>query len=156
MEFTDEYVHVNNTNAVYTSNGALEVVISYDSNRPPYALVEVASATVLSANTNPRAFILMTEEIANNLHNTANRGTSLAIMPYYTQVAANNHNYDLLGVSARASFSNARTLHLYFTDHNGVTVNPTAGVILGFNVLLKISRPSVGSITAAYRTQIPL
>jgi len=157
MEFTDEYVHVNATGAtINPSTGALEVVINYDNNRPPYVLVEVISATIHAVNATKNAFVLMTEEIANNVHNSANRGTSLAIVDYNAQVTAGHHNYDLLCQSTRAMFSNARTIHLYFTDEEGAVVLPATGLILGFNVILKVSRPVVGSIQAAYRMQIPL
>ena len=157
MEYTDEYVHVNATNAVINATtGALEVVISYDSNRPPYVLVEVVAATVLANANTSNTFVLMAEEIANNIHNSANKGTTLALIDYNSQLQAGNHNYDITGFSTRAMFSNARTIHLYFTDEAGATVIPAAGLILGFNVILKVSRPVVGSIQSAYRAQIPL
>ena len=121
MEFTDEYVHVNATNAVINpTTGSLEVVISYDSNRPPYVLVEVVAATVLANANTSNTFVLMAEEIANNIHNSANKGTTLALIDYNTQLQAGNHNYDITGFSTRAMFSNARTIHLYFTDRKSV------------------------------------
>jgi hypothetical protein len=157
MEYTDEYVHVNATNAaINATTGALEVVISYDSNRPPYVLVEVVAATVLANANTSNTFVLMAEEIANNIHNSANKGTTLALIDYNSQLQAGNHNYDITGFSTRAMFSNARTIHLYFTDEAGDVVLPAAALILGFNIMLKISRPVVGSIQAAYRSQVPL
>jgi len=152
-----EYVHINATNAaINPSTGALEVVINYDNDRPPYVLVEVVSANIHAINATKNTFVVMTEEIANNVHNSANKGTTLALVDYNAQVTAGHHNYDLICQSTRASFSNARTIHMYFTDEAGTVVVPGDALILGFNVILKVSRPVVGSIQAAYRSQIPL
>lgn len=157
MEYTDEYVHVNATGAaINATTGALEVVIAHDNNRPPYVLVEVISATIHAINATKNTFVIMTEELAGNVYNSANRGTTLALVDYNAQVTAGHHNYELLCQSTRAVFSNARTIHIYFTDEEGTLVVPGDALILGFNVILKVSRPVVNSIQSAYRSQIPL
>ena len=81
MEFTDEYLHVNSISSP-TTNGVTQVVINHDNNRPPYCLVEVVSATIHSDTDTNSVFVLTTEEIANNIRNTANKGTSLALVDY--------------------------------------------------------------------------
>ena len=44
MEFTDQYVYVNVTDAIATANpNSLKVVLNYNNDRAPYALVEVMS-----------------------------------------------------------------------------------------------------------------
>ena len=160
MEFTDEYVHVNNISSP-TTNGVTQVVINYDNNRPPYCLVEVVSATIHSDTDVNSVFVLSTEEIANNVKNTANKGTSLALVDYVAPLdnaGGADFVYQLLGTGAKALYSNSRTLNLYFTNAAGATVLGAneGGILLGYNVILKISRPVVGSIQNAYREQIPL
>jgi hypothetical protein len=152
MEFTDEYLHVNDISSPAT-NGVTRVVINHDNNRAPYCLVEVVSATIHSNDAVNSVFVLATEEIANNVRNTANKGTSLALVDYVAPTGANNV-YQLLGQGAKALYSNSRTLNLYFTNADGTLV--IGAPLLGYNVLLKISRPVVGSIQNAYREQIPL
>ena len=160
MEYTDEYVHVNSVSSP-TTNGVTQVVINYDNNRPPYCLVEVVSATIHSDTDTNSVFVLTTEEIANNIRNTANKGTSLALVDYVAPLdnaGGADFVYQLLGQGAKALYSNSRTLNLYFTNADGNLVLGAndGGILLGYNVLLKISRPVVGSIQNAYREQIPL
>ncbi len=156
MEFTDEYLHVNNISSPAT-NGVTRVVINHDNNRAPYCLVEVVSATIHSGTDINSVFVLATEEIANNVRNTANKGTSLALVDYVAPLdnaGAGHFVYQLLVQGAKALYSNSRTLNLYFTDADGNLV--IGAPLLGYNVILKISRPVVGSIQNAYREQIPL
>lgn len=160
MEFTDEYLHVNYLTSP-TTNGVARVVINYDNNRSPYCLVEVVSATIHSDTDVNSVFVLSTEEIANNVKNTSNKGTSLALVDYVAPLdnaGGADFVYQLLGTGAKALYSNSRTLNLYFTNAAGATVLGAneGGILLGYNVLLKISRPVVESIPPAYRSQIPL
>ena len=160
MEFTDEYIHVNNISSP-TTNGVTRVVINRDNNRAPYCLVEVVSATIHSDTDVNSVFVLSTEEIANNVKNTANKGTSLALVDYVAPLdnaGGADFVYQLLGTGAKALYSNSHSLNIYFTNAAGATVLGAneGGVLLGYNVILKISRPVVGSIQNAYREQIPL
>lgn len=160
MEFTDEYIHVNNISSP-TTNGVTRVVINRDNNRAPYCLVEVVSATIHSDTDVNSVFVLSTEEIANNVKNTANKGTSLALVDYVAPLdnaGGADFVYQLLGSGAKALYSNSHSLNIYFTNAAGATVLGAneGGVLLGYNVILKISRPVVGSIQNAYREQIPL
>ena len=157
MEYTDEYVHVNTSSlTLNASTGAFEVVFNYDNNRPPYVLVEAISATVHAVNNTVDTFIIMAEEIATNVYNNDNKGTTLALVDYNTQVQAGHHNYDLLRQGSRALFSTSRTLNLYLTNEAGAVILPSTGILINVNILFKISRPVVGSIQPAYRSQIPL
>jgi hypothetical protein len=160
MEFTDEYLHVNYVSSP-TTNGVTRVVINYDNNRSPYCLVEVVSATIHSDTDVNSVFVLSTEETANNVKNTANKGTSLALVDYVAPLdnaGGADFVYQLIGTGAKALYSNSRTLNLYFTNADGATVLGAneGGILLGYNFILKISRPVVGSIPPAYRSQIPL
>ena len=106
-------------------------------------------------------FVLATEEIANNVRNTANKGTSLALVDYVAPLdnaGGADFVYQLIGQGAKALYSNSRTLNLYFTNADGDSAlgSNNGGPLLGYNVILKISRPVVGSIQNAYREQIPL
>ena len=62
--------------------------------------------------------------------------------------------YQLLGQGAKALYSTSRTLNLYFTnaDGNPVLGANDGGILLGYNVLLKISRPVVGLSQAEHST----
>ena len=123
--------------------------------------MEVVSATIHSDTDTNSVFVLTTEEISNNVRNTANKGTSLALVDYVAPLdnaGGADFVYQLLGNGAKALYSNSRTLNLYFTNAAGATVLGAneGGILLGYNVLLKISRPVVESIPPAYRSQIPL
>jgi hypothetical protein len=103
----------------------------------------------------------MTEELAANVRNTANKGTTLALVDYVAPLDVGggaDYVYQLLRQGAKALYSNSRTLNLYFTNADGNLVlgSNDGGILLGYNVILKISRPVVGSIQNAYREQIPL
>ena len=159
MEYTDEYVHINYVSSPANTSGVTEVVINHDNNRAPYALVEVISATIHSDTDVDTTFVVSTEEVASNVRNTANKGTSLALVDYVAQLDAGGGQdfvYQLLRQGTKALYSNPRTLHFYFTTAAGVTIKPADGTITGYNLLLKISRPVVGSIQPSYREQIPL
>jgi hypothetical protein len=161
MEFTDEYVHINSISSPLDAAGVGEVVINYDNNRAPYALVEVISATIHSDTDVNTTYVLTTQEIANNVRNTANKGTTLALIDYVAPLDTTggaDFLYQLIRQGAKALYSNSRVLHFYITNAQG---GPTlgiigGGVILGYNIVLKISRPVVGSVAPAYREQIPL
>ncbi len=104
---------------------------------------------------------MATEEIAINVRNTANKGTSLALVDYVAPLdnaGAGHFVYQLLVQGAKALYSNSRTLNLYFTNADGnIALGANdGGPLIGYNVILKISRPVVGSIQNAYREQIPL
>jgi hypothetical protein len=95
------------------------------------------------------------------VRNTANKGTTLALVDYVAPLDAGggaDYVYQLLRQGSKALYSNSRTLNLYFTNAEGNLVfGPNGGgILLGYNVILKISRPVVGSIQNAYREQIPL
>ena len=159
MEYTDEYVHINYVSSPANTSGVTEVVINHDNNRAPYALVEVISATIHSDTDVDTTFVVSTEEVASNVRNTANKGTSLALVDYVAQLDSGGGQdfvYQLLRQGTKALYSNPRTLHFYFTTAAGVTIKPADGTITGYNLLLKISRPVVGSIQPSYREQIPL
>ena len=159
MEYTDEYVHINYVSSPANASGVTEVVINHDNNRAPYALVEVISATIHSLTDIDTTFVVSTEEVASNVRNTANKGTSLALVDYVAPLdsaGGADFVYQLLRQGTKALYSNPRTLHFYFTTAAGVTIKPTDGTITGYNALLKISRPVVGSIQPSYREQIPL
>ena len=159
MEYTDEYVHINYVSSPANTAGVTEVVINHNNDRAPYALVEVISATIHSDTDDNTTFVVMTEEIAVNVRNTANVGTTLALTDYVAPIdvaGGADFVYQLLRQGTKALYSNTRTLHFYFTNAAGVTILPADAVITGYNVLLKISRPVVGSIQPSYREQIPL
>lgn len=155
MEYIEQYVWVNENLAGPLTNGQLKVVLNYSNDRAPYALVEVISFNAQSNTNAISSLILKTAEIANNYTGTDNIGSVLAVCNYNTQIQAGRHSYQLDSFGSKLNYMNARTLNLYLDDENGVN-QLSAGTILGFNLLIKVSYPKVGQIAPAYRMQIPL
>ena len=161
MEFTDQYIHVclnkDQNPAPVFYNDAYRLTISQNNDRPPYALVEVISATII-ANTNiHNTFVLRAEEIAGNFYCNENKGTTLALIDYNTQITAGHQSYNLTSSGSKVLFSNAQTLSLYITDEIGIKVGFGAGEdIDGMNLIIKVSYPVVNSIQPSYKAQVPL
>jgi hypothetical protein len=163
MEYTDQYVYLNYkaTDPVVSS---LNVVLNYSTDRVPYALVEVISATLrIDGIVAPQdTFILRTKEIAQNYLGSDNKGTVLGLIVYNSALSgapATHTSYTLVGFGTRVMFANPRNLTLFFTNQAGDVVNiggDVVSTINAYNILLKVSYPKVGEIPPAYRSQIPL
>lgn len=158
MDYVDQYVYVNVTDAVAAEiNDELRVVLNYNNDRVPYALVEVISFSIKSSTATNNIFTLKTVEIAQNYLGYDNMGTALAIAPFSSDVQAGHHLYAMYGSCSRVMFANPRSLTFYITDEENVKqVIGAAEVIENYTVLLKVSYPKTGEITPAYRSQIPL
>ena len=161
MDFTDRYIHVCVNEAQqpapsFINNTYYQVTLSSDSDRVPYALVEVVSATIHAVNNNANTFVLKCDEIASNQINNLNTGSTFCLIDYNTMVTAGHHNYDIVGYSSKLMLSNARKINIYFTDEAGDVILADSGQILGFNIIFKVTYPVVGAVPQLYRTQIPL
>ena len=76
MEFTDQYVYVNVTDAIAAANpNSLKVVLNYNNDRAPYALVEVVSFSIKTAVATKNHYTLKVEEIAQNYVGYDDQGT---------------------------------------------------------------------------------
>lgn len=158
MEYTEQYVYVNVTDAVAAGGAdSLKVVLNFSNDRLPYALVEVISFSIKSATAVNSYFTLKTEEIGQNYLGLDNIGTALAIAPFSTDVGAGHHAYAMYGSGSKIMYSNPRTLTLFITDEEGVK-QPIGvpDIVENYIVILKVSYPKTGEIPGLYRSQIPL
>jgi hypothetical protein len=158
MEYTDQYVYVNVTDAIAAEiNDELRVVLNYNNDRVPYALVEVISFSIKTSTATNNIFTLKTAENAQNYLGYDNMGTALAIAPFNTDVAAGHHLYAMYGSGSKVMFANPRSLTFYITNDNNVKqAIGVPEVIENYTMLLKVSYPKVGEIQPLYRSQIPL
>ena len=158
MDFVDQYVYVNVTDAIAAANpNSLKVVLNYNNDRAPYALVEVMSFSIKTAVATKNHYTLKVEEIAQNYVGYDNQGTALAVAPFNSDIAAGHHVYTMYGNPSKVMFSNARSLTFYIVDDEEVRqqVGPAFDVE-NYTMMLKVSYPNVGVIPPTYRAQIPL
>jgi hypothetical protein len=158
MEFTDQYVYVNVTDAIATANpNSLKVVLNYNNDRAPYALVEVMSFSIKTDVATKNHYTLKVEEIGQNYVGYDNQGTTLAVAPFNSDIAAGHHVYTMYGNPSKVMFSNARSLTFYIVDDEEIRqqVGPAFDVE-NYTMMLKVSYPNVGVIPPTYRSQIPI
>ena len=158
MEFTDQYVYVNVTDAIAAANpNTLKVVLNYNNDRAPYALVEVMSFSIKTDVATSNHYTLKVEEIGQNYVGYDNQGTALAVAPFNSDIAAGHHVYTMYGSPSKVMFSNARSLTFYIVDDEEVRQVVGAGVdVENYTMMLKVSYPNVGVIPPTYRSQVPL
>ena len=157
MDFVDQYVYVNVTDAIATANpNSLKVVLNYSNDRVPYSLVEVMAFSIKTGVATKNHYTLKVEEIAQNYVGYDNQGTALAVAPFNSDIAAGHHVYTMYGNPSKVMFSNARSLTFYIVDDEDVRQQVGAFDVENYTVMLKVSYPNVGVIPPTYRAQIPL
>lgn len=158
MEYTEQYVYVNVTDAVAAANpDSLKVVLNYSNERAPYALVEVMSFSIKTGVATSNHYALKVEEIAQNYVGYDKKGTALAVAPFNSDIAAGHHVYAMYGSPSKVMFSNARSLTFYIEDDEDVRQQVGAAFdVENYTMMLKVSYPNVGVIPPTYRSQIPL
>ena len=160
MEYTDQYVYVNVTDAVAAANpNTLNVVLNYSNDRVPYALVEVMSLSIETSTLVDSYFTLKVEEIGQNYLGYDNQGTALAVAPFNSAVdetGPDRYLYSMYGAPPKVMFGNPRSLTFYIVDTQGVREVIGGGNVSTYSMVLKVSYPKTGEIAPAYRSQIPL
>ena len=162
MEYTDQYVYVNVTDAVATANpNTLKVVLNYSNDRVPYALVEVMSLSIETITMVDSYFTLKVEEIGQNYLGYDNQGTALAVAQFSAAIdetgPPDKYLYSMDGSTApKVMFGNPRSLTFYIVDTQGVREVIGGGNVATYSMVLKVSYPKTGEIAPAYRSQIPL
>ena len=160
MEYTDQYVYVNVTNAVAVANpNTLKVVLNYSNDRVPYALVEVMSLSIETSTLVDSYFTLKVEEIWQNYLGYDNQGTALAVAPFNSAVdetGPDRYLYSMYGAPPKVMFGNPRSLTFYIVDTQGLREVIGGGNVSTYSMVLKVSYPKTGEIAPAYRSQIPL
>lgn len=161
MEYTDQYVYVNVTDAVAAANpNSLKVILNYSTDRVPYALVEVLSLSIRTITKVDTYFTLKVEEMGQNYLGYDNQGTSLAVAPFNAPLdetgPPNKYLYTMVGSSAKVMFGNARELTFYVVDEQGRREAFDNTNIETYSMMLKVSYPKTGDVVQDYRMQIPL
>ena len=161
MEYTDQYVYVNATDAVAAANpDTLKVVLNYSTDRVPYALVEVMSLSIRTITKVDSYFTLKVEEMGQNYLGHDNQGTSLAVVPFNVAIdetgPPNKYLYTMYGASPKVMFGNPRSLTFYIVDAQGVREELGGNNVSTYSMVLKVSYPKTGEIAQDYRMQIPL
>ena len=161
MEYTDQYVYVNVTDAVAAANpNSLKVVLNYSNDRVPYALVEVMSLSIETITMVDSYFTLKVEEMGQNYLGYDNQGTALAVAPFNAAIdesgPVDRYLYTMYGTSPKVMFGNPRSLTFYIVDTEGLREVIGGGNVKNYSMVLKVSYPKTGEIEPAYRSQIPL
>ena len=160
MEYTDQYVYVNVTDAVADANpNTLNVVLNYSNDRVPYALVEVMSLSIETSTLVDSYFTLKVEEIGQNYLGYDNQGTALAVAPFNSAIdetGPDRYLYTMYGAPPKVMFGNPRSLTFYIVDTQGLREVIGGGNVSTYSMVLKVSYPKTGEIPPAYRSQIPL
>jgi hypothetical protein len=160
MEYTDQYVYVNVTDAVAAANpNTLNVVLNYSNDRVPYALVEVMSLSIETSTLVDSYFTLKVEEIGQNYLGYDNQGTALAVAPFNSAIdetGPDRYLYTMYGAPPKVMFGNPRSLTFYIVDTQGLREVIGGGNVSTYSMVLKVSYPKTGEIPPAYRSQIPL
>jgi len=161
MEYTDQYVYVNVTDAVAAANpNSLKVVLNYSNDRVPYALVEVMSLSIETITMVDSYFTLKVEEMGQNYLGYDNQGTALAVAPFNAAIdesgPVDRYLYTMYGTPPKVMFGNPRSLTFYIVDTEGLREVIGGGNVKNYSMVLKVSYPKTGEIEPAYRSQIPL
>ena len=160
MEYTDQYVYVNVTDATAMADPdrrTLKVVLNYSTDRVPYALVEVLSLSLRVDNNDYNHYTLKVEEMGQNYLGHDNKGTALAVAPFNSSIKAGHFVYSMVGAPSKVMFGNARALTFYIEDEDGDRVSVgSAYKVEAYTMMLKVSYPKTGEIAPVYRSQIPL
>ena len=158
MEYTDQYVFVNVSDAVAVANPeTLKVVLNYSTDRVPYVLVEVMSFSIRTASDFDNHYTLKVEEMGQNYLGYDNQGTALAVAPYNSTIGAGHHVYTMFGSPPKVMFGNARSLTFYIVDEQNAREKVGAAyTVENYTMMLKVSYPKTGDIVPNYRSQIPL
>ena len=161
MEYTDQYVYVNVTDAVAAANpNTLKVVLNYSNDRVPYALVEVISLSIETITMVDSYFTLKVEEIGQNYLGYDNQGTALAVAPFNSAIdetgPPDKYLYSMYGAPPKVMFGNPRSLTFYIVDTQGAREVIGGNNVKTYSMVLKVSYPKTGEIAPAYRSQIPL
>ena len=158
MEYVDKYVYVNAANKTPLDAYRIVIDLGENINRVPTQLVEVISASALGRDLVVDAYTVKCEEMAENYYSSDLMGSalcSLNINSTITIAPDDVHTFAMSGYSPKLVFNGQmRYLTLYLEDTN--SARQELQYVAPFSMILKVSYPVIGSITSAYRSQIPL
>ena len=156
-DLTDRYVFVSGATAVIAANNlSAKIDLGPIMERVPYTMVEVVSASLLTATLTQDVYVFKTEEIAMNGYTASNSGSILGVLTNVITditVAPAKQAYVLNGSGAKLVYG-GQTRYLNLVVQTGAGVVKSLADIAPFTMIIKCSYPRVGEVQEQYRSQM--
>lgn len=154
---TDRYVYVSKATAVVAAdNLSAKIDLGPIMERVPYTMVEIVSASLLTATVTEDVYVFKTQEIAMNGYTASNSGSVLGVLTNVIidiTTAPDKQAYVLNGVGAKLVFG-GQTRFLTIVVQTGAGVVKSLADVAPFTMIIKCSYPRVGQIQEEYRSQM--
>jgi hypothetical protein len=154
---TDRYVFVSKATAVVAAdNLSAKIDLGPIMERVPYTMVEIVSASLLTATVTEDVYVFKTQEIAMNGYTASNSGSVLGVLTNVIidiTTAPDKQAYVLNGVGAKLVFG-GQTRFLNLVVQTGAGVVKSLADVAPFTMIIKCSYPRVGQIQEEYRSQM--
>lgn len=154
---TDRYVFVSKATAVVAAdNLSAKIDLGPIMERVPYTMVEIVSASLLTATVTEDVYVFKTQEIAMNGYTASNSGSVLGVLTNVIMditTAPAKQAYVLNGVGAKLVFG-GQTRFLNLVVQTGAGVVKSLADVAPFTMIIKCSYPRVGQIQEEYRSQM--
>jgi hypothetical protein len=156
-DLTDRYVFVSKATAVVAAdNLSAKIDLGPIMERVPYTMVEIVSASLLTATVTEDVYVFKTQEIAMNGYTASNSGSVLGVLTNVIidiTTAPDKQAYVLNGVGAKLVFG-GQTRFLNLVVQTGAGVVKSLADVAPFTMIIKCSYPRVGQIQEEYRSQM--
>jgi hypothetical protein len=154
---TDRYVFVSKATAVVAAdNLSAKIDLGPIMERVPYTMVEIVSASLLTATLTEDVYVFKTQEIAMNGYTASNSGSVLGVLTNVIidiTTAPDKQAYVLNGVGAKLVFG-GQTRFLNLVVQTGAGVVKSLADVAPFTMIIKCSYPRVNEIQEQYRSQM--
>ena len=154
---TDRYVYVSKAiSVVAADNLSAKIDLGPIMERVPYTMVEIVSASLLTATVTEDVYVFKTQEIAMNGYTASNSGSVLGVLTNVIidiTTAPDKQAYVLNGVGAKLVFG-GQTRFLNLVVQTGAGVVKSLADVAPFTMIIKCSYPRVGQIQEEYRSQM--
>ena len=154
---TDRYVFVSKATAVVAAdNLSAKIDLGPIMERVPYTMVEIVSASLLTATVTEDVYVFKTQEIAMNGYTASNSGSVLGVLTNVIidiTTAPDKQAYVLNGVGAKLVFG-GQTRFLNLVVQTGAGVVKSLADVAPFTMIIKCSYPRVNEIQEQYRSQM--
>jgi hypothetical protein len=156
-DLTDRYVFVSKATAVVAAdNLSAKIDLGPIMERVPYTMVEIVSASLLTATLTEDVYVFKTQEIAMNGYTASNSGSILGVLTNVIMditTAPAKQAYVLNGSGAKLVFG-GQTRFLTIVVQTGAGVVKSLADVAPFTMIIKCSYPRVGEIQEEYRSQM--
>ena len=154
---TDRYVYVSKAiSVVAADNLSAKIDLGPIMERVPYTMVEIVSASLLTATVTEDVYVFKTQEIAMNGYTASNSGSVLGVLTNVIidiTTAPDKQAYVLNGSGAKLVFG-GQTRFLNLVVQTGAGVVKSLADVAPFTMIIKCSYPRVGQIQEEYRSQM--